>query len=386
MAQPVSNEWRAQIGRTAQAVARVDIIDANGAPQYSTNPATEYPLVVSAATVEVDRTRDVRGTASVTLHVQGSSRLIPRTAAELLSPVSGATFRLFAGFKHASGATEMVACGRYDIDECTIEEDAAEITISLKGTDLTGRLNVADLYTPVSINWGTNSVDAAKFLVLTAIPEMRFLSTPSDHTSAWVVLDEQTNRLQEINRIMASVGFEAFMDPTGEFMRMQPIPTTDDATAWSFQAREVGEPVTLTNGLSRARVFNGVVVKGENVNSDDVPVKAVLWDTDESSPTYFVPDLPVRTRIGPRPFFFTSQWIRTQEQADAAAEAQLRKVRGLLQRVSLSVPWNPAVNVGDVIEPTRPGLGVSGRYVVERISLDLVNPSPMELVCEERRV
>ena len=185
--------------------------------------------------------------------------------------------------------------------------------------------------------------------------------------------------------MLRSIGFEMFMAASGEAMHMQLLPTTSDSATWVWDPA-VFRPITdVGQEQSADRVYNYVIVKGENPNSTDPPVRSEAYIGDYTDPTYYIPTLPVQTVIGPRPYFYTSQYIRTQLQADAAALSELRRIRGLLQRVHVKLPYDPAVNVSDVVEVSRPGIGVTGRYVVDAVNMDL-SGGLMHVVCEERRV
>jgi hypothetical protein len=318
--------------------------------------------------------------------------LIPTTGTSPLSPVSGASFRVWAGFRWpahlvpAGGRNpELVACGRFDVEDVDIDYTPGGVQVRLAGQDLTGRLAAARVPKPVSINAGTNAVDAAKYLVTATIPEMQFDVVPSGATTPWVILDEQANILDELHKLLSAIGYEAFMAPDGESLHMRPIITTGDQSSWQLAPGQFTLLTRATNQLSRERVYNGVIAKGETVNSDDPPVRAEVWDDDPSSPTYYVPNLLPSTRIGPRPYWMVSQYIRTQEQADNAARSQLVKVKGLLQRVAAETIVNPALSAGDVIDYDVDTIGVAGRYVVERVSWSYPG-SVMQLSCEERRV
>jgi hypothetical protein len=388
VARSVSAEFRSLLTRSREFGARVELLDADRRPVTSTDPTSSTRFDVAELSVSVDETRTVRGNARCVITVPPASQwLVPTSATGLLSPISGATFRVWSGFRLPStGRFEMVPCGRYDIERCSVNETAAGIRIELEGEDMTGRLDVADFTSPFGIIFGANKIETVKLMVSAVIPEMRYLDVPSDQYLGWGWLDVGANRLSEINSIMTSMGYAAWMDPDGESMHLEPVASTEDVAAWVFDESSIRVVSSVQNSLDRSRVYNGVIASGENTQTDVPPVRAEAWDTDPTSPTYFIPGFPVHTRIGPRPFFMTSPYITTQEQAQAAANAELLRLRGLLQRVSLKVGVNPAVNVGDVIDVTRPNVGVIGRYVVQSLSFDLAQPGAMDLVCEERRV
>lgn len=393
MAQQVSTWWASGRDGTEEMLASVELLDPSGAPFRSTE-SQAAPIYCTHATQTSDRSRSVWSTATAQFLIPWDAddamlALIPKDPLAPLAPTSSTTFRLSAGFRNPyTGDEEMVYVGRYDIEDVNVTRTAEGIVIDLDGQDLTGRLDVADVSFPLDIPWGWRVVDYAKWLVTSAIPWMVFEEDASDATMARVVLDEQANRWSEITKALTSIGFEGLMDPSGEFMRLRNVPTTADVAHWYLDVDDVrtGDLVNqIAQQQSRSRVYNGVICKGENPNSTDLPVRGQAWVEDTSDPTHYIPGPPTQTNIGPRPFFLTSQYVRTTEQAQFAAEAELRRIRGLLQRIDLEIPTNPAINVGDVLFVSSEDIGILGRYVVQSTAFDL-GAGRERISCEERRV
>lgn len=391
MAAQVSEWWRNGRVGAEEMTALVELLDANGAPFRSSDPETSVPLHCTGASVQVDRGRSVWATATIQLLFPWDARqelldLLPTNPMAPLAPTSGCTFRLSCGFKRPdTGELETVYVGRFDIEDTATSETAAGIVIDVDGQDLSGRIDVDDIGWPIDIPWGWRTIDIAKWLVSTTIPGLGFVEDPTWETSARVILSEQANRLTEVNNALRSIGFEGFVDPSGTFMRLRRIPTTADTPQWTFDPDQVNFVHEVGQQQSRSRVYNGVFFKGENPNSTDPPVRAISWITDINDPTHYIIGPPIQTIIGPRPIFFTTQYVRTQEQAQAASDGELRRIRGLLQRVTMTTTVNPAIQAGDVIYVARETIGVIGRYVVQSLSFDLTSDL-MRLTCEERRV
>jgi hypothetical protein len=390
VARSVSDEWRSLLTRSREFVARVEVLDADGTPVFTTEPTSDVNRVrVAGLSITVDETRTIRGDAHCEIAVPaGETSVVPSTATAILSPLSGATFRVWAGFRVPStGQPELVPCGRYDIETCDITETAQGVRIELEGQDLTGRLDVADITTPGLLSiFGSEKLFVCELLVRPVLPTMPILTVPSGQTTGWIFVDDMNNRLSEITEILTSMGYAMWMDPDGFSLHMEPRATTEDTASWVYDTANFKVVGSVKNNLSRRRVYNGVVTKGETTSSDVPPVRAEAWDIDPTSPTYYDPANPGASRIGPRPYFMTSQYIVDQNQANWAAIAELIRLRGLLQQVTVRVGINPAINVGDVVHVERPGIGVIGRYVVQSTSMNLSDPDQMELVCEERRV
>lgn len=390
MAQSVSTYWREQRG-ARYLVGRVELVNETGVTIRSTDLTSEHPITVMHATVDQDRTRNVWGTATCQIMIPWDASqeildLLPATPGAPLSPIGGVSFRISAGYYYPlADFTELVYCGRYDIAECDINETAKGVIVDLSGQDLFGRCDAADLPVSFDIPWGNLITESAKQLILYSIPWMQFVTDPNTQTSARWAGGEKTNRLQNINYMMAVIGFEAFMSMDGNTCHMRRRPTTQDSAAWVYTFDDWGEVESLSSSMDRTRVFNGVIASGENPNGNQQPVRAEAWITDTTDPTHYVPGTPPTTIIGPRPHWITSPWIFSEADAQTAADNELQRIRGLLQRVRLQIAVNPAINVGDVIDVTRPDIGIVGRYLVESLSFAL-DSSLMTLTCEERRV
>lgn len=391
MAQAVSTYWRNQRG-VRELVGRVELVNESGVTVRSTDLESEHPITVYDAKVSYDRTRNIWGSASCTILIPWDASqqildLLPTTPGAPLTPIGGISFRISAGFRYPSiGVTELVYCGRFDIEECEVSEDASGVLVDLSGDDLLGRIDVADMIAGFDMAWGNRVIDAAKILINGVIPWMTFEEDPTITISGRWAAGERSNRLQNVRYMMAVLGFEAFMSMDGTSCRMRRRPSTQDAAAWVYPFDQFGEVIKLSSSMSRANVFNLVVAEGENPNTNDVPVRALAWVDDISDPTHYIPTtVPPTTQIGPRIHFIRSPWILTDADAQNAANVELERVRGLLQKVQLTIAVNPAINVGDIIDVSRPGIGIVGRYLVEALSFQL-DSSLMTLTCEERRI
>lgn len=384
--------WWAK-GRTGgqQVSALVELLDKSGAPFRATDSSPESRIQVTECSVSNDRSRAVTGQCQATLLFpwdadQSMLDLIPTGALSPLAPTSGVTFRVAAGFRNPiEQRDELVWCGRYDIEGNETVETAEGIEVRLEGIDMTGRLEAAKMAWPIDLPWGYRVIDVAKWLINTAIPGAQFIEDPTDATAARIVWDEQVTFMSEVVKALTSIGFELAADAAGGAFILRRLPTTSDFPQWTFDTKTSGWITQVGQSQDRQRVYNMVIAKGENPNSTDPPVRGIAWLADLSDPTYIIPGPPTQTNIGPRPYFFTSQYIRTQADADNAAQSELKRLRGLLQRVNIECLVNPAIEAGDVIHIQREGIGVVGRYVVQARSFDL-SGNNMKLTCEERRV
>jgi hypothetical protein len=136
--------------------------------------------------------------------------------------------------------------------------------------------------------------------------------------------------------------------------------------------------VQANRSLSREGVYNVVVVTGEG--GDDLPpVRAVAFDAQQSSPTFF--DGP----FGRVPRFYSSTFITTEQQAQNAARNLLRQSLGAPYDVGLSAVPNPGVRPYDVIRVTYND-GNRELHVVERATIPFNVTSPIKIATRESTV
>lgn len=140
-----------------------------------------------------------------------------------------------------------------------------------------------------------------------------------------------------------------------------------------------GVLVSLNRALSRANTRNAVVASGESSDTQ-TPVRGVATDDDPNSPTY------INGSFGQVPEFFTSQFLETTAQCEAAAEALLRRNAGLTYNVGFGSIVNPA------LEPYDPVLVKFSHnesyqvHVLDTIDVPFAQGRAQESTTRERRV
>lgn len=178
-----------------------------------------------------------------------------------------------------------------------------------------------------------------------------------------------------VERLVDSIGAEVFADPQGGFI-IRSQPTLTDAPVWFATTGPGGVLVERDDELDRDAIYNGVIVRGERTDGT-APVTATVWDTDPTSPTYYLGPL------GRKPRDYSSPLLTTVAQCQTAGAAILARYRGANAKVSLSLIVNPALEAGDVISVPEDGgqvhiidkvttpLSPSGAQPLETRSLDL---------------
>jgi len=136
---------------------------------------------------------------------------------------------------------------------------------------------------------------------------------------------------------------------------------------------------TLTKSWDTADTYNGVIAVGEG-SGLLYPFRAVVWDDDPTSPTYYLGD------FGKRPRYFTDPTIISQAQAQASARGQLDKTLGLTEKLTWTQLVDPSLDVDDGVNVYDEELGVNRLYRLDRLTIPLEASSPMSAEARTRRV
>lgn len=165
------------------------------------------------------------------------------------------------------------------------------------------------------------------------------------------------NRLDVMRQLASDNGLDLSCDALG-ILTLAPSPDPLTAPVEAVFGRGAGARLL---GLRRGwqdQVKNHVVVVGDGVRSE-------AEVTDTASPIH-------KSRIGDRVYRYQSDGIVYQSQADDAAAAQLRKVALIQETLQLTVPPDPTLGPGSVIEVhDAQETKASGRYVVSGYTLPL---------------
>jgi hypothetical protein len=112
---------------------------------------------------------------------------------------------------------------------------------------------------------------------------------------------------------------------------------------WSVAAGDGGVLISANRGMSSDGVYNAVLARGENTETNSPPVSALAVDDDPTSPTYW------EGPFGHRPLFYTSSTLTSQAAALSAAKLKLRAAKAPNATGDLSSLPNPALEPGDVL-------------------------------------
>lgn len=343
---------------------------------------------VTDGSVSIDVTQPIRRTMTATVVSQGLEMddLVPTGARSLLNPASGNELRLFRGFEYDDGTQELCPLGVFRMTRPTVADTGDGITISITGNDrsfLIGRRTWTDVF---PIHAGTDLRTAVQNLLQSRgkngdlATELglryKFASTPGvtvPSTTFGATLASSNNPWQDAISLAVVGSFELFFDEVGDPV-MQLIPNaTLPSSSFPFAYQE-GDNCTYVNiqrALDETQTNNGVIVVG--VGSGGAPVTAEVWDTDPSSPLWYMGPW------GKQPYIYQTALVPSAGQSTGGAQAQAlkmaqtiyRQVHTLLDIPSFNAVPNPALLESDILHLVRARIGLDAPYVCGQITMPL---------------
>jgi hypothetical protein len=178
----------------------------------------------------------------------------------------------------------------------------------------------------------------------------------------------ERDRYEFLANIAKSFGCVMYFDHQGWF-RMVKAPDPS-APVWTIDHGRGGVLVNLARSLNRAEVYNAWVATGEQLGDTD-PSYGVAFDLDPASPTRY------NGPFGPTPTFFSSSFIGSNAQAQAAAEAMRDRSIGVPYNLTLGLVPNAALEVNDPVGITYDDDRPQETHVLDKLVYPLVPDAPM---------
>ena len=322
----------------------------------------------AGGSVPVDRGSQCRRTCTVT---SADVSLIPRTSTDKVS-IYGAQLRITRGVDYGNGVREMVPLGVFRVDEVGGDVDEGPVTIAGKSLECV----VADDKFTAPYKASGTAVGAVTALIQRSIPDAEIISLATDASIGPRTFDIEGDPWAAVTEIAAAIGAEVYCDADGVFTIAE-LPDLATATpVWTISAGEGGAYVQANRGMSADGVFNGVLARGENTETNVAPVSALVVDTTDGSPTLW------GGPFGKRPMFYSSSTLTSSGACTAAATLKLRAAVAPNASADISSLPNPALEPGDVIRVVYPDgskelhqvqsftvpLEAGGSFVIQTIS------------------
>lgn len=269
-----------------------------------------------------------------------------------------------------AGTAEYCPLGVFLLDDVAVTDTAAGAYVEIAGADLSRRVARNAWDATYTVQPATNYGTAIQAMLLDRMPDAQTNFASTDQVTPQLQFGQSTSNdpWQDIQQMALSIGYECFFDARGIcVLRHVPDPDVTESQ-WEFE--DTAHPVitALVRRISDSNTYNKVIATGEGTGND-VPVQATAIDDDPSSPTYYL------GAYGTVTYRFTSPLILTVEQAQQAADAMLRQVKGATEAVEIDVVPMPAIEPGDVVTVTRGRSKVEGRFLVDQLTTPL---SPLD--------
>lgn len=343
---------------------RVEIYESDGTTPFDIE---DWDTRLVDGGVTVDGTRDERRMCEFSLQNEDF--------ALEMNPVNGFWYdkilKAFWGIEYYSGFDlyqwEMQV-GEFMIDR--ISEDYFPHVTKITGRDYAKKCINSGLVNSMAFSKGTPIEIIIKALAVNAgITKLRipFIGIGYDDD---VVFEPGTARWEVMKKLADSIGHELYFTGDG-YLTMRPYqdPVTSPLT-WIFRTGKLdGTLVTYSRSVNDSRVKNHTVVIGSSQadSSNFVTVAfAELRNDDPNSPTYI-------GRIGDRLDLYKSEFITTNEQADAVAEARHR-VSSLeewsIDFSSIILPWIEGNDIVDIVNQNESEY-VPARFLLSNYTLPM---------------
>lgn len=340
--------------------------------QTGTQPTGGTEVDVMGGQVVADATADVRATLDLTTDGTG---MWPRYVDSLLAPYGNEIF-VERGIDFGNGTVEYCSLGYFRI-EAPSQDAPPDGPIRVVGKDRMQAVIDARLLAPIQFGAATTYGDVVSQLITKVYPAATIEWDDATDTSTLdrsLITDEA--RFEFIDDLVRSVGKIWYWDHRGILViTTQPDPS---APVWDVNAGAGGVLVSASRALSREGVYNAVVALGESVSADAVPVRAVAVDANPTSPTYYY------GRFGPVPRFYSSPFITSTAQAEAAAASLLTAQLGLPYSVDFAAVPNPALEPFDPVRIKYGGNAATEVHVLESVTVPLTEQDPVTATTREQ--
>lgn len=304
----------------------------------STLDGTE--LAIAGGNVSMDSNRDIGRTVSL--------ELLPTDTAstdDIYRLVSDPSFELIVkrGLM-IDGQPELVPLGVFSTDDAELSKSKAG-SVKWSGSDRSKKIARNRFIDPYQIAKNTSLATAGQTLLQSRLNGVVVdFSNVTQTISAKVTFDAgaESDPWKSARGLFSDYGYDLRFDGLGI---ARAFPIADPATespVFDFGSGETNMVLDGTAKTTLEGVYNGVIVSGEG-SDVAAPVRAVVWDEDPTSPTYYL------SGFGQVPYFFSSPILTTVDQCRKAANTILARVKGRAQKLSWPAIVNPALEPLDVV-------------------------------------
>lgn len=363
---PVTDRFLSALRGSHRMASRARLV---GSGQVGVNPeGVEIPII--SGDVTLDATAKVRATCDIT-----TTAPWPAEATDLLTPYGNEVF-VERGIIYGDEVTEWVSQGYfrlYSVDQTT----APHGQIRLAGQDRMSGILDARVTQPLTLG-NVSYAAIIGFLVTQIFPNVPIVydfEADTTYLRGSHVLDR--DRYAFLRDVVQSLSKVCYFDYAGRLqVRDAPDPGTPTFTVDHGPGGVLTE---LSRSLDRSAMYNGVVATGE-APGEAPPVRGVVLDLDEDSPTYWWGP------FGHVPRFYSSDMLTTVEQCTSAAAAMLDRIQGLPYSVDFSLVPNPALEPLDVVEVAFTNDRRPETHVIETLKIPLDSGGAMKATTRKKKL
>jgi hypothetical protein len=312
-------------------------------------------IPITAPSFTDDRTAKVQGSGSTTVVWSSDfeASLTPRAASDMLAPF-GAELSV-AVLITVGNFTSRVQMGWYRIDEVPSAVDHLEqFGRRLISVGSTVELKLMDRM---------RKTEKDRFDVPSSPPQTQSVLTEVQRITGFQIVRElpdgpipgsfayEEERLDPLYDLVALIDGEPYMRPDGSIgQRPLDWPATTDVLTDGPD----GTILSVGNSMSAEKVYNRVAVRSSASDGSDVQILGSAQITE--GPLRAVNPDGSPSPYGRVTYYYSSDFITTQEQANAYAAQLLPRVSSLRAReVPVEEVFNPLRQVGDVLEVRQAG-------------------------------
>jgi len=373
MAYAVTSSFRSALAKSHTVAVRVRV--RNSAGTYTT-------LDTVGGSVSVDIDRAVRRDCSSIEVLSPDGSLIPTSTTSLLSPISGAELYIDRGITYSSGTTEYVPLGVFTWTTVTSRLTSEGVVITLDGLQDRAQRVIQGTYSkPYSISSAVAVETVIKTILRRGwqnIPGTNtFPATGQTVSERSFGIEGDSDPWTDALDLADDFGYRLFFNVTGNpVLQLIGGVLSSPIVTYSSDNPLI---VDLTRTLDSSDTYSGViaVLSGTRMVK---PYRSVAYDTDSTSPTYYLGPFGKRVRT------YASSAINSQAAADQTARTQLQKTLGLSERVTWSQIPDPSLDVGDVVTVTYPDLKINRSYRIDRLEIPLDAGELMTVTARDRRL
>lgn len=314
-----------------------------------------------SGTLTQDARRSGRWDGSLTF---SGDEVIPRRPGDLLTPF-GTRIEAEIGLELLDGSVSTVPYGVYEIASSRTNTGPDSRTVSVALSDMSGKVERYRFASPFTVSSSTDLGAMVNAVVTNRSGINPGVSNAGRTLGAARTFGLDTNSApwSEILDVLDGFGLTAWYDRSGQIQLGSNA--ADASTSYPLDG------LTSLSSDFDTQPPNYIVARGESTD-DTIPVQAVAFDSDPGSPTY------AGTGPGTSPYgrvteFYASPLIKTQAQAQSAANTILARNQGGGATYTITRPFDPTITAGDVVS------FIGDTFVVDSATLDVAGNTSLQV-------